>query len=432
MTVPHKDNLYSINDEEMDMNLFKSQRNNCYDVSTYKPNPWNCPSCTYLNNPSIFVCKMCQSRIAIWLCSTCNGRNPMSMTSCLKCRTIKPGTRAKTISNSISECDYLNRIFNALKYYSLLKTTSEQQDSLRHFANDIYNHQAFIEDLQHLMKVHGDQIQDIIQHTTDQNILDPCAVDMCSHSDRHYRISNDESKPNITDNIDSSLNIYLDIMDEAHYFIFHLFHTGLRVAKPEDECIADEGDEDEMRILNCYDHEFARINKVISSTKRSTQRFDRVTEGNKYQLEFEGAPSIIKGTSSADFNSIIQVGNNIMIKQLYVPEDDPFMGDETWRDKEREYIGFMDQILLNMIKSERNIPKTSITRLRVFLNDEEYDTESIDIDLTMYIAKTGAIGNIATYMNEHPKCLQYFSHFFKERPTGMSFSDIARVCCYQL
>ena len=35
----------------------------------------------------------------------------------------------------------------------------------------------------------------------------------------------------------------------------------------------------------CYDKEFARINKIIASTKQNSRRFDRISTSNKFTIK---------------------------------------------------------------------------------------------------------------------------------------------------
>ena len=173
---------------------------------------------------------------------------------------------------------------------------------------------------------------------------------------------------------DPYLNVYCNIMDSLHHYLFHLYDTGFRFLNNNNGEEEEKEKEKELQDpYKCYDETFATMNKKISSTRDASRRFSRISSGGKYHIEAGINPN--KNTNE---------NTNINTKKQ--------------KQKGKTYL---DTIYDHLKKLKIN--KKSILRLKRYLNEEEYDTEAMDLDLKISDKDTESVGNISQHMNKNKK-----------------------------
>ena len=243
-------------------------------------------------------------------------------------------------------CICVKRILTGLQYYTSLDVISNNnhRDLFSLFIDDIYNVQSVIMDFYHLRKQHGDQIWDIMNYALNYYQFQYCNIDLCSYSDRLYRVN----QSNTNNNIDGTLKVMTDLLDGIHHHLFHSFETGFRLHldNNDNDIVDDEHDVKDMY----YDSKYAMMRKRISATRNKTQRFKRVTAGNKFS---------------------VNIGENFKNDNYSDQVDDskPDHVSDTYLDE-----------LFDHLKTS-NIKEPIIDKLITFLSVEQYDTEALAQDL---------------------------------------------------
>ena len=266
--------------------------------------------------------------------------------------------------NDYKECISIQRLLTSLKYYSRFELQSNQSDReiFTNFANEVYNLQTLIGDFNHFQKRHDHQLNDIMRYINDNEIYLNCNIDSCDHSTRHYRIQNDN---NILNNIDPRLNPYQDTLDSFHFYLMHLHHVGLRCIPSNETSVQDnDAKDDKTQREESYDPEFARIGRIITSTRNASNRFNRISSGNKYNIE---------------------MGNNI---------------ETEVQQKDNDNMTYLDTVVEHLYKV--NIQNDSILRLVNYLKNEKFDTESMDMDVDI---TNKSDSNISKHMANHKECM---------------------------
>ena len=287
-------------------------------------------------------------------------------------------------NRDIESCTKINRLICALKYYKSFNMdieASNNDGNFTHFANNVYNHASLIQDIYHLMKKHDAQIYDIRKLITNHHNDDICDINTCSASSRHYRTENDIRL--LSD--DPKMNVYCDSLDSLHVYLIHSHQIGMRIAqKTIENDDGFNGDNKESDNDNsCYDHEFARYKDIISGTIDVTNRFERISSNNnKYKI------------------------NQISDETIFDETD-----DETYLDS-----------LIDHLYHE-NISEDIILKLIAYLKKEQYDTETVDIDLSL----SNVGGNINKYMN-NKECMKSVMNMFTKSKSYAFFDHIAIVC----
>ncbi len=172
----------------------------------------------------------------------------------------------------IENCDHLNRLVHALKYYTLLNVSHSQlsRDIFTEFMNVYKN---ALNDYTHFICQHSHDLEAIHTQLMNDTHFGECLLDKCVLFDRHF--SEDRNRIITRSNTQDSsamLHFYSDLFDNTHHFLFHLFHIGLRTKQSEmkmESTDENESKSDEKDEYECIDREFAQRRKVIEN-KRST------------------------------------------------------------------------------------------------------------------------------------------------------------------
>ena len=139
------------------------------------------------------------------------------------------------------------------------------------------------------------------------------------------------------------MQVFINILDGIHHYIFHIFECGLR----------DIGDNktDDNNVENCkqqddeyYDPDFSRMSARIASTRNNTKRFNRINASNKFTIK----------TDSDDTRDIAY--NN------------GAEGETT----------YLDSVYINL--EDNGIEEEVIEHLATYAVKEAFDTEAMDWD----------------------------------------------------
>eukprot|EP01084_Bolivina_argentea_P260799 440550_1 len=270
-------------------------------------------------------------------------------------------------NNTYQDCIAMNRLFASLIYYSMLDIINNRKHKniFNHFMNEVYH--QFVNDAIHLNTQHSHELEQINEELTE------CNMSSCQYTSRHH----DQQQAIIMDNSDSTLNFYKQQMDSLHFYLYHCFDVGIRTKteKSDQSPIYEEEKKDDMY----FDAAFSRIHKIISQRKDTTKTFERFSTktSNKFNIKTDE-----------------QIDNQA--------DDDQHEDNDT-------YLDALYKHLKNI-----NIPQIYIDKLYKFIQCEQYDTESIKLDITSNTRNT----NIANCV-QNDKYIQQIKQFIK----GTKISD---------
>ena len=251
-------------------------------------------------------------------------------------------------TNIIDGCLSLKRLKYALLYYHKFDLINNNNDThvFANFIIDIYN-TNLINDYIHLVDNHSNQIQEI-----NEQLLESfkCDIKTCKYTTRHHNNNNNENdKKNKNDKL---LNFYVTTLDSLHFYLLHLFESGLRVKRGENK--EKEEEEEEQGEEDIFDFEFSRIYKEISKRRSTRKSFDRFKSNSKF-------------TISTSKQEIIST-STLILDQLF-----------------------------NRLKAIKNISKETISRLKKYIEEQEFDTEALEMDIDIK-----PNGNIKNHLKNQP------------------------------
>ena len=237
--------------------------------------------------------------------------------------TIFKNEEASNCTNGdFKQCEAINRLSVALKYYSKLNVKNDANDReiLRSFM-DIYT--QMVDDNNHLLSVHGDQLHQIHGYFSQNG---GCAMKECVATQRHFA---SESIINIAD--DQMMNFWVNLFDGLHFWIYHCYDAGFRVEQNEQNIDVHIDDK------TLFDAEFARINTIIRKSDFETAPFERISPQNNDKFVISKA----------------EKGDTTFLDELY-----------------KDLSSVMQWIY--------------VQRLREAVNREDYETESLKMDICEY------------------------------------------------
>ena len=176
----------------------------------------------------------------------------------------------------------------ALKYYSLLNVNTNNNDKsiFMDFIKSIYTN--FLDDYNHLLYTHDEQLQIINQSLIKDSSFGDCNISKCNFASRHHKKrTNNNHDTNDNDNIfDGQFEFYKTTMDSLHFYLLHLFHVGLRTMEntanqeiQEEEEIKQEEEENKN-----FDKEFSQIVKAVNDRRHISDSFDRFKSNDKFNI----------------------------------------------------------------------------------------------------------------------------------------------------
>ena len=264
--------------------------------------------------------------------------------------------------DSLLGCPSLNRLAVTLRYYQ--KSFDQQyRDTFMHFINNIYPQKELLNDYIHLMRLHQDQIENIRNDYINNQGIIKCNIKTCPFTQRHHRISDDNKT---TESDSTEFNFIKETIDSLHFYIMHMFEVGLRIPRMDNDI---DPENEEKKDNNIYfDQDFDRIHTKIRDLNETTPSFLRFdTENNsKFNIKTDK-----NGTEDDNKTQGIIDGGAT----------------------------YLDEFLTHL--QQDGIEENIIENLRIFMKNEEYETESLIID----IRNNGQNGNISQCIN-NPKYAQ--------------------------
>ena len=267
----------------------------------------------------------------------------------------EPLIRTEKCFEDYDKCITIKRLLTSLSYYTKLDPNNNKDniDKFCDFMSSVYNTKIY-DDYFHLIKYHQNQLKQI------KNILGSistkCKSPSCNFANRHYRVSQTSSN-------DINYNLYIEVMDSLHFYIYHLEECGLRSEegiKNSDDDDDDDGDDKKKAERNEYfDVNFSRLIKQNKRTRNAVNRFSRLSD-NKFNISVD--------------NKDIDIDNNEDV--------------ETYLDALYSHL------------NNKSIKDSIISTLKQIIIKQEYDTESLDIDCEIF--KNCGTSNIAIELkNDH-------------------------------
>ena len=246
--------------------------------------------------------------------------------------------------NIVDGCDALKRLISVVTYCSKFDLINNENDQ-HIFSNFISNlYKDFLNDYIHLIDKHCNQLQKINDRLK-RNKMNICNLETCIYSQRH---NNDENyNNNKVDQDDNSLiSFYIATIDSLHFYLFHLFECGLRVADGT-KYQQNDNKENEGNV----DLRFSTISDQISQCRKTTETFARFQNNYKFNIQVE--------------------------------------------NKSDHYgVTFMDALIEYLSNNDSNETPTETLTLNEYIQNEEFDTDAIKMDVA-----TSSKGNISTVCN---------------------------------
>ena len=303
-------------------------------------------------------------------------------------------------------CTAIIRLSHALKYYSLLEPKYNQthQDLLVSLIKDKYP--DLLNDFIHLKDKHDAIIHKFKDMAIKNGVLEECDYQKCDFATRHHDGVNE--RDNDTISMDPICQVYAQVLDSLHFYLFHSVDAGLRFIRPNKSTWEQQINEIKKSDDNnnpYFDAEIAMMNKLLSTSTDKRRSFNRWSQNNgKFSISVEkpsgsrliskdkagnqiekkenevneaGSNSITEYNEAEHFESTIHLGVHLHIQLRYEPEQNVDYHDhETYLEKVYAYL------------QKNGIDEEDIQKLRIYLQAEEFDTEAARIDVAI------ASGNI--------------------------------------
>ena len=267
-------------------------------------------------------------------------------------------------------CISIKRLLSALTYYSALKVvkTQSNQDIFIHFMKEIYTKQI-LDDYHHLNKSHDKDLENIMEYAKSTGNIKECDLKSCHYANRRYRV-NEQSLKVVNNTDDNELYFYIDIMDSLHFHLLHLYDSNLRISK-KNAINHDYNDDekDEKRDTEYFDAEFSQKQQLISKRRTASARFERINSNKSSKFTMKS--------------------------------------DDQYEDNDGQTMTGLDSIYHQLSKEPYNINKESINKLEEYVKEENFETESMELDLKMNEDK----GNISSSTSS--QCVNALIKMFK-------------------
>ena len=271
-------------------------------------------------------------------------------------------------------CPAILRLAEILKYYDTLDIVNDEQDKniFIEFLTNIYK--TLIDDYIHLHQNHGHQIEDIYNYFIDHHKFDICKMQNCVFTSRHHAENHQHSNSDHENT--EIIDLYKQTIDNVHFYIFHIFDAGLRSLSPGLQNKHDEREkEDDRKDDEYFDAAFHRMKAALSEKRKFTESFPRFgrQKNSKFNIKIEHE------TNNDDY-----IENE--------PEDDI----DTFTDSLFNYLSTKG-VILRMIK-----------HLQKFMETEEYDTETLAMDISEF----GQRGNVSQHLEDY-KMIRLIMNFYE-------------------
>eukprot|EP01084_Bolivina_argentea_P098392 176834_1 len=267
------------------------------------------------------------------------------------------------LCESVQQCNVIPRLITTLQYYSSLDIMKnmEQANNFIEFVDEA--HLTLLDDYTHLVNCHGNDLIEISKY------ISPCKdIKTCQFTSRHQQVIGTKKAGK-----EPKLSFYKNVMDSMHFYICHLYDTGLRSLDIDN----DLQDEEIKRVDDKnFDKEFYRLNKNIRNRNHLTTSFERFksNKNNKF---------------------------NIVANQNAGASSDDNVDGTTYLDLLYEHL------------TKSGVPNKDIDTLQAFIQSEDFDSETITFDLqyTNATADSNVWMHISFNMIENKKCVQALSDY---------------------
>eukprot|EP01083_Nonionella_stella_P205330 747807_1 len=265
----------------------------------------------------------------------------------------------------ISNCLFLKRLVICLSYFDTLDITNNKTDQNKLELFCVDTHKSLLNDYIHLMTQHSGDLHEISQSYTKQYGVSGCTTsrhcEVAIRSRRHRRLQRTRTSAQ------PSHNFYVDICDSLHFYIIHLYHSGIRI-KPKE------------------------IEHVLTNVSADQNHNDH----GCFDIEFSKLQQLIKQKSSAS-NSILGDGSGNNKFNIHCVEEETFTSA--------------------MISQSLRDPTSHdlVHRFRVFLEQEEYDTDSMIHDIE-------SLSNITNIMGDEESVGNMQQFILSNKLSNSSFS----------
>ena len=270
-------------------------------------------------------------------------------------------------SNSLSchnykECSSLLRLSEILQHYALLNpfNNPQQQDAFTKYMTT--KQPNVLDDYIHFIRHHQHEIEDIQNEFLKNRGFTKCHITNCNCTSRHHRVVGNSFSHN-EDNI--LFNFFAETIDSLHFYIFHIFDVGLRIPSRPKDYNSNHDEKGNIDITSgkgeFFDPEFAEIRQRINEKGANTNSFERFgKQGN-----------------DSKFSINIQYQDEQM-------EEEKANGNQ--QEPGCTYLDSIYDHLQNM-----NFDDGLINNLKKFLDLEDFDTESVSMDIVDDGGKNGNI-----------------------------------------
>eukprot|EP01084_Bolivina_argentea_P074984 135993_1 len=185
--------------------------------------------------------------------------------------------------STVQNCQCILRIIKSIEYYHTLNITNNQkhQNKLVKFCKETYK--CLLDDYIHLITKHNNDLDQIFTIMTSEFNINFCNLFSCTSTINHHRNRTKYGKNShqITGNKD--FIFYRDIMDNIHYYLYHLYDVGLRIKLENND-----HENTENKQLD-FDIEFSQISQTSRQIRNKLKKiskcnFNRYENTNKYTL----------------------------------------------------------------------------------------------------------------------------------------------------
>eukprot|EP01084_Bolivina_argentea_P291449 500914_1 len=286
-------------------------------------------------------------------------------------------------------CQAIQRLIPALSYYHQV---SDRPSKFIDYCNKHYSKQ-YLEDYIHFISLHKNNRHEIQQNTKHRQCSN---VNSCTSTLRHYR---DRERIRIENKNDQVSHMCIDIFDNLHFYIYHMEETGLRLSMNKIDDHKDDFHNDDSKLK---DEKIAAIQKEIEIKQKKCGEFKRLdgTKNSKFNiLKFNyDTGDIIKQHKQ----SIWKKAQNAMNKHLKNENNKNADEDQTEET-------FIDELIHHI--NSLGVDEKIVNGLKEYLYLEEYDTESIQNDIDIYIKEKHC--NLLEVMGNNVDYIEMMKHFVK-------------------
>ena len=204
-----------------------------------------------------------------------------------------------------NHCAAVQRILQSLDLFARIEMELSEEGTNVHYTQFVafcekhYKKGILLKDYIHFMDTHSEP--DSVREIADRLRLKCDGVTECRRTARHFRRrGGSQQTPQTTEETESA-NIYIDTVDQLHFYLCHLDETGLRISSEDiQSTIVNDEIDDEQDQASLGDAVLQRMNTEISSRRQRLRvyRHDGVTNSKFNILTIDKKQKIKNGMSS--------------------------------------------------------------------------------------------------------------------------------------